>query len=514
MADQMKPTPRSTVLGLFSDVVNLPLQYMSAPERTQQSQGVAQFLYGTGIPQTLDRLSYGDSLFTGSGGLGGTTRMRPETADALMNVAPMAKPAAVMANKAAMTAGRAGARYADRVVPQVMSRGGLPAQLLGDVSQGSRSQIYRPSTPLNIDPTVGTRYQREYIGGLAEKTPIKIEDYQGSSVMLMPWDSTSRNLRISSISDEVLPQSIVTHGGQDYARDLAHIEQGIGGASNFSIANRIKDRDTLARIENINQGGTGEILHLPVTMGAGAENFSVMPVEALIQIADMRQLSKEAIKEFDDSVRNFKIAKGVGKDRKVIQPFQNFKGIMTEEGRSQIYTGEGIDSTAGELRKAITDRFYMKGNQEKFGFNAEDLQNAILDPALAGVEKGYVGNTVLLTTPEGMTLKPSANRTYNTDFTAEYQGTLGNNVPAEVLFPRLFPNLRQEFAGKQGDIRNMVLGALEKRKQGASELIDQEVIDNYYRYLENQKAQGINTAIPITPTYTDPFGNTIGSSIR
>lgn len=90
MADQIKATPRNSVLGLFSDIVNLPLQYMSAPERTQQSQGAAQFLYGTGIPQTLERMSYGDSLFSGAGGLGGTTRMRPETADALMNVAPLA----------------------------------------------------------------------------------------------------------------------------------------------------------------------------------------------------------------------------------------------------------------------------------------------------------------------------------------------------------------------------------------------------------------------------------------
>lgn len=467
-------------------------------------QGTAQFLYGTGIPKTLERMSYGDSLFSGAGGLGGTTRMRPETAEALMNVAPFAP--------AASKVGRTVGRLAGQEINAAMT--GQPTRsLLGQMTP-QPLQIYKPSTPLNIDPTVGTRYQREYIGGLAEKTPIKIEDYQGASAMLMPWDSSSRNLRISSISDELLPKPIVTHGGQDYARDLAHIEQGIGGASGYSIANRIKDRDTLARIENINQGGTGEILHLPVTMGAGAENFSVMPVEALIQIADMRQLSKEAIKEFDDSVRNFTIAKGTGKDRRILTPFKDFKGIMTEEGRNQIYTGEGIDSTAGELRKAITDRFYMKKNQEKFGFNAEDLQNAILDPALAGIEKGYVGNTALMTTPEGMTLRPSANRTYNTDFTAEYQGSLGHNVPAEVLFPRLFPNLMQEFAGKQGDIRNMALGALEKRKQGVSELIDQEVIDNYYRYLESQKAKGINTVIPQSTIYTDPFGNTIGSSIR
>lgn len=504
MADQMRPTPRSPILGLFSDIVNLPLQYMSSPERTQQMQGTAQFLYGTGIPKTLERMSYGDSLFSGAGGLGGTTRMRPETAEALMNVAPFAP--------AASKVGRTVGRLAGQEINAAMT--GQPTRsLLGQMTP-QPLQIYKPSTPLNIDPTVGTRYQREYIGGLAEKTPIKIEDYQGASAMLMPWDSSSRNLRISSISDELLPKPIVTHGGQDYARDLAHIEQGIGGASGYSIANRIKDRDTLARIENINQGGTGEILHLPVTMGAGAENFSVMPVEALIQIADMRQLSKEAIKEFDDSVRNFTIAKGTGKDRRILTPFKDFKGIMTEEGRNQIYTGEGIDSTAGELRKAITDRFYMKKNQEKFGFNAEDLQNAILDPALAGIEKGYVGNTALMTTPEGMTLRPSANRTYNTDFTAEYQGSLGHNVPAEVLFPRLFPNLMQEFAGKQGDIRNMALGALEKRKQGVSELIDQEVIDNYYRYLESQKAKGINTVIPQSTIYTDPFGNTIGSSIR
>lgn len=100
MADQMRPTPRSPILGLFSDIVNLPLQYMSSPERTQQMQGTAQFLYGTGIPKTLERMSYGDSLFSGAGGLGGTTRMRPETAEALMNVAPFAPAAGRLAGRA------------------------------------------------------------------------------------------------------------------------------------------------------------------------------------------------------------------------------------------------------------------------------------------------------------------------------------------------------------------------------------------------------------------------------
>jgi hypothetical protein len=63
-------------------------------------QGTAEFLYGTGIPKTLERMSYGDSLFSGAGGLGGTTRMRPETADALMNVAPLAPAIGRLASRA------------------------------------------------------------------------------------------------------------------------------------------------------------------------------------------------------------------------------------------------------------------------------------------------------------------------------------------------------------------------------------------------------------------------------
>jgi hypothetical protein len=97
MADQMKATPRSPILGLFSDIVNLPLQYMSAPERTQQMQGTAQFLYGTGIPKTLERMSYGDSLFSGAGM---TLRPKEETINAAMNVAPFAPAVGRLASRA------------------------------------------------------------------------------------------------------------------------------------------------------------------------------------------------------------------------------------------------------------------------------------------------------------------------------------------------------------------------------------------------------------------------------
>jgi hypothetical protein len=492
MAD-LRATPYANPLtGLSNDVIQGLLGYMKDKQRTQQMQGLASLLESTGIPKTVERAAYAESPTGLLNALTNVNRanvplLKPETADALLTVAPVPSGA----NKAAMAVGRASERVAERVVPQILERGGLPAEMVQAMGSGTQSNVYRQSTPLKPDPTVGTRFEREFMGGLLDKTPLKLEDYQGASVMIMPWDSTSRNYKILGVSDELLANPIITHGGQDYARDLSHIEQGIAGASNLGIAKRIRDRDAMARMENLEAGGTGEVLHLPVTMGSGSENFSVMPVEVLMNFADKAKLPASQIKEFDDSIRNFKVFKGTGEKRKVSYPFKDFKGIMSEEGRIQMYSGEGIGSTAGELRKAITDRFYLKENQEKFGFNAEDVSAALTDPALVGVPKGYVGNTVIMSTPEGMHLRPSVNRTYNTDFTGQYEGTLGQSLPVEVLMAERFGLLGNEFAGKQGDIRNMILGALEKRKEGVSQVIDEPMIERYYKYLADQRSKGL-----------------------
>ena len=347
---------------------------------------------------------------------------------------------------------------------------------------------YRVSTPLKPDPLVGTQFEREYLGGLAEKTPVKIEDLEGSSVAIMPWDSTSRNYAIKSISNEVLPNQVITHGGQDYARDLEHIKKGVAGASNLSIAKRIRDRDAQARLENLAAGGTGKIIHMPVTMGEGAENFSVMPTEAVLGLIDAREPSKKFIKELNDSIKSYIVPKKVKDGYIKTQPFKNFKGVHTEEGRMQLYTGEGLDSTAGELRKALINRTAgLKKNQEYLGFNAEDLVAALTDPALVGVPKGYVGNTVLQTGEGGMHLLPSQNKTYSTDFTANYLGSLGQSVPVETILPDVFTSVAKELGNKKGDLRTNVLGALEKRKKNFSQLIDKNVIENYYRYLNENK---------------------------
>jgi hypothetical protein len=147
--DSIGPVPRNEYLGALADF----LAKSYSPERTQQMQGISQFLNVPAVSRTLDMLSYGEPLTTGAGGLGGTTRPKADVVEAALTVAPLtpaaalqsarlARQAALAGDKAAMAVGKAGERYAERVVPQVMARGGMPAQLAQDLAQGTRRQIF------------------------------------------------------------------------------------------------------------------------------------------------------------------------------------------------------------------------------------------------------------------------------------------------------------------------------------------------------------------------------------
>lgn len=152
MADNLQATPRNEFLGLLSDAMYGGLDWMKDPRRSQQMQGLAGLLESTGIPQTTQRMAYGEPLT--NIGRANVPLLKPETAEAMMNVAPIVGPAGRLAEQAAMKVGRAGERLAERVVPQVMESGGFGAGLLGDLARGTRSplDVYH-GTPHTLPPT-------------------------------------------------------------------------------------------------------------------------------------------------------------------------------------------------------------------------------------------------------------------------------------------------------------------------------------------------------------------------
>jgi hypothetical protein len=141
---ELRATPYANPLtGLSNDVIQGLLGYMKDRKRTQQMQGLAGLLESTGIPKTVERAAYAESPTGLLNALTNVNRanvplLKPETADALLTLSPVPSGA----NKAAMVAGKAGERYAEKVVPQILERGGLPAGLLQDLAQGTKSQIF------------------------------------------------------------------------------------------------------------------------------------------------------------------------------------------------------------------------------------------------------------------------------------------------------------------------------------------------------------------------------------
>jgi len=95
MADEMKPTPRGFISGLFSDVLGRTLNMPSMPRTGIPSLDLLYAnrnrlfnLMGVGdVQKTAERISYGEPLTTGSGM---TTKPREETLFAGMAVAPFA----------------------------------------------------------------------------------------------------------------------------------------------------------------------------------------------------------------------------------------------------------------------------------------------------------------------------------------------------------------------------------------------------------------------------------------
>ena len=151
--DSVSATPRQPILGKIADALK------SAQEFTGKYQidpripliggtGVDEMLSLPGAASLMDDISYqGPGALLRGGKTISTFKVDPrvlDLADVVSTAAPLAQLAGKVVSKGAMAAGRAGERMAEKYVPQIMERGGLGAEMLQGLAQGSRSQVVKP----------------------------------------------------------------------------------------------------------------------------------------------------------------------------------------------------------------------------------------------------------------------------------------------------------------------------------------------------------------------------------
>jgi hypothetical protein len=220
--DQMQATPRGFISGLFSDVLggalnmpNLQMTGVPALDLLYANRKPLMNLLGVGdVQKTAERISYGEPLTSGAGGIGGTSSLLPETVGAALTVAPFVGEAASFGSRA----GRAGARMVGErmaenvamgrpnlpsmfaeprsslfaVEPQAMPQGGRDAEFavnkINELASNSikpmeKVRIYRGSFDNSPSYSVAENYPNDVYGGVFGSSELRSAQAHGNGTI-------------------------------------------------------------------------------------------------------------------------------------------------------------------------------------------------------------------------------------------------------------------------------------------------------------------------------------------
>jgi hypothetical protein len=371
--DTLRATPRNEYLGALADL----LAQSYSPERTQQMQGVAQFLGVPAIRNTLNMMAYGDPLTTGAGM---TTRVKPDVLEAGMAVAPVAKPATMAslqaaraARQAALQAGMAGERYAERVVPQIMERGGLPAEMLTAMAgQPSRALPQAGRSGFGAfdpryDPRVQEQARMQALVRDVQLNPnatnaatVTLDQFAGRPFITSMADRTAAGAKLVGIDNVQFNRPVDMLGGQDYMFN----NPGLVWSSGNVPAN------ALVKYANEIKQATGQNpIYLPWRMAPTGGDFAQMTGETMLSYADAA-MGKTQKKQLDRSIKKF---------------IPDWSGVSDPASVQQF---RDAPDKVRKAVKAMMDRDF----REQGGLNIGSARLAVSDPAQLAAQEGGIQN--------------------------------------------------------------------------------------------------------------------------
>ena len=461
-------TPRNQILGLLSDFIAQGYD----PRRTQQMQGISKFLMAPEISQTLDRLSYdpsGRSLFTGAGGLGGTTRMRPEALDAALAVTPMAGPAARLAGRGAVATGRTLAPTAANMAENFLQQqglmlnaappkvGGIPVRELlypnrADLTPAEKRAITSFENSLSNQATMRREEMRLAGGDIVKPTPglnlipeipYKPENLVGKRLVPVFGDLSPIGGDVYQVAGVPLSKPVTQQAGRKYSLVQPNVQQDIAYASEPSAA--------ASKIANLNKYPDEDVLGVFFGGGPESVDFSHHMAQSFVRQLDALKPKKEAIKSFNKTIENFPVDVAVAGQKEKVRtyPFKNFAGIDSPNIEELMTVKGTADYTPGQLRTAISKAV----NTAKFrdlGFPVySDTQKVMTEQ---GLRPGYAGQTLFEAIPgKGIVQPDYFHQSYSAGIPGRYVGGLNiankeTGVPSDLLFPKLFAEQRAKGA--------------------------------------------------------------------
>ena len=413
----------------------------------------------------------------------------------------------------AMQLGRAGERLAERVVPQIMERGGMSAGLLDAFAPQPAAMAEKVGKVKAIDvlfpgrtqaslTSVEKRALTKYKNSLDVPAVMRRErlalEGGGNIVEATPGESFRQGLGIDPtylMDKYVVPVSSDWSGGGETIKQAAgvplarpvkkqagtkyglleqNIEEDVGWASMPGAAS--------SKTNNLNEyADLGDTVGVSSLLGPDSSNFSHHIAQGLIGQLPVLRPSKDATKLLDITIQNKIVPKKL-KDGTIIktQPFKNFPGVGSENIYDIMAQGTK-EYSAGDIRKAIAEEM-SKAEFRDLGFPKWDtFTNLVNEP---GAYTGASGGVMFKAKPKGTILTPTYQHgSYTAGIPTE--GVLGGfknaageivTVPDYKIFRKTFDRLRKQ--GKtDANIRTSIL------KAHHGEQVDQQTIDGLLQYL-------------------------------
>ena len=415
--DTLRATPRNEYLGALADL----LAQSYSPGRTQQMQGVAQFLGVPAIRNTLNMMAYGDPLTTGAGM---TTRVKPDVLEAGMTVAPVAKPATMAtlqaaraARQAALQAGMAGERYAERVVPGILERGGMPAEMLNAMAgQPSRALPQQGRSGFGaFDPRYDPRVQEQariremtrdiQLNPNATNAPaVSLADFEGRPFITSMADRTAAGGKLVGIDDVAFNRPVELMGGQDYMFNNP-------GQVWASAQGPVKQ--LMQQAAEIKQVTGKDPLYMPWRMAPTGGDFAAMTGETMLAYADAA-MGKTQKKQLDRSIKKF---------------LPDWSGVSDSASVEQFRNAP--DKTRKAIKQMMDVNFRDKG-----GLNIGGARLAVSDPAQLAAQEGGVMNVGEIFAGRPMVME-SGHPSYPRGVPGQGLGTLSEDRNIFELLPEV-----------------------------------------------------------------------------
>jgi hypothetical protein len=490
------------------------LKYLKSPKSSQQMQGLMSVLpFVDDLETTLDRVSYGEPLTTGQGM---TTALRPE-AKGMVELATMFVPGGRAAKTAvgtgAMALGRAGEALAERKVPEIMAKGGMSAEMLKAMAQGTQSQareakvagipireLLYPNrgdlTPaekaavtkfeksLSNQAVMRREEMRATAGDIVKPTPglkmvpekeYNLRDLIDKRLVPVFGDLSPVGGDVYQIGGVPLTTPVTQRGGRRYGSIKPNVDQEIAYASEPTAA--------LSKIANFAKFPDDDVLGVFFGGSDTSADFSHHMAQSFVRQLDALKPEKADIELFNQAVKDSFVDVTDPKTGKKVRkfPFKNFAGVDSPNIEELMTVKGSAGYTPGQLRTAIaqtvnTDKF------KKLGFPVySDTQRVMTEQ---GLTPGYAGQLIFEAQPNrGIIVPDYVHDSYSAGIGGRIKGGINvvnkqqTGVPADKLFPKLFAEQR-----KKGATDTSILAKMRMSHQG--EKFTEKDFDALMKYME------------------------------